>query len=121
MIPVTDNEVDFRCASRGARKRRCQLLVGHEAGHAAMALVGNVRMIKTWSAGQLRRQVPAEDACRFPWAPGLPSVAEDLARRASPPAPVSVVIPALIPAPPVLVPALIVSANRQPTRLSTVA
>ncbi len=84
MIPVTDNDVDLRCASRGARKRRCQLLVGHEAGHAAMALEGSVRVIKTWNAGQLRRQVPAEEACRFPWAPGLPSVAEDLARHPQP-------------------------------------
>ena len=76
-----------------------------------MALVGNVRMIKTWNAGQLRRHVPAEEACRFPWAPGLPSVAEDLAAAA-----------AATPEPTVPVPALLsVAGAPQPARLFPVA
>jgi hypothetical protein len=58
---------------------RCQLLVGHEAGHATMAIVGEIRLIKTWSEARGDREEAAETACGYPWAPGFPSVAEDLA------------------------------------------
>jgi hypothetical protein len=58
---------------------RCQLLVGHEAGHATMAIVGEIRVVKTWSEANGVRHEAADTACGYPWAPGFPSVAEDLA------------------------------------------
>jgi hypothetical protein len=79
MASVTDFGVDLRCASRGPRMCRCQLLVGHEAGHATMAIVGEIRVIKTWSEARGECQEAADTACGYPWSPGFPSVAEDLA------------------------------------------
>jgi hypothetical protein len=44
-----------------------------------MAFIRRARTIKTWQVGQMSRPEPATVAYRFAWAPGFPSVAEDLA------------------------------------------
>lgn len=59
-------------------------MVGHDAGHAAMTLIADIRSITTWGRGEPQRTLAAELANRYSWAPGYPSVAEDIEHHTRP-------------------------------------
>jgi hypothetical protein len=57
-------------------------MVGHDASHAVMALIGGARAITTWGRFEPPGTIAADLASRYSWAPGFPTVAEDLAEQA---------------------------------------
>jgi hypothetical protein len=73
-------ELDVRCSARGGQ-RRCQLMVGHDASHAVMALIAGARAITTWGRLEPPGTITPDLASRYAWAPGFPTVAEDLPDR----------------------------------------
>jgi len=71
-------EVDVRCAGSlgesAPEAGRCQLLMGHEHGHAVMFSRGEHRLVRTWDGldSSPTDDHEAEDEQR-PWAPGYPT------------------------------------------------
>jgi hypothetical protein len=78
---TVEAELDVRCSARGGQ-RRCQLMVGHDASHAVMALIAGARAITTWGRLEPPGTITPDLASRYSWAPGFPTVAEDLADQA---------------------------------------
>jgi hypothetical protein len=57
-------------------------MVGHDASHAVMALIAGARAITTWGRLEPPGTIAPDLASRYSWAPGFPTVAEDLADQA---------------------------------------
>ena len=57
-------------------------MVGHDASHAVMALIAGARAITTWGRLEPPGTIAPDLACRYSWAPGFPTVAEDVAELA---------------------------------------
>jgi hypothetical protein len=70
--------IDMRCSATltaGAHAGvRCQLLIGHDGGHALMYSDGGARRVLVWTAGADPRSVPG-DWRSLAWMRGFPAPA----------------------------------------------